>query len=153
MLPYPGLRVIVRSTHVDALGHLNNARYLEFMEWARFDWSAHHGMAVPAMVAEGTAPVVVKAELHFRRECRLDEALLVTVRPVGARRAIGRLEQDVIGPDGELRCRGLLAFVVIDVDTRRIVPLPSAFLALVAERAREDGSDEGRDEDADPADG
>ena len=90
---FPGLPVVVQSTHIDMLGHVNNARYLEYMEWARFAWSAHHGLAVPEMMREGSGPVIVKAELHFRRECRFGDRLLVTARPLSARRDIGQIEQ------------------------------------------------------------
>ncbi len=32
------IEIPVRSTEVDYLGHVNNAKYLEYMEWGREGW-------------------------------------------------------------------------------------------------------------------
>jgi len=85
MLPWPGLPVTVMSTHIDMFGHVNHTRYLEYMEWARFAWAAHLGMPLPELVRdEGIGPAIIRATLSFRRECRLGDELLVTVRVVSA---------------------------------------------------------------------
>ena len=36
----------VRSTDIDVIGHVNNAKYLEYMEWARFEWIWEQGFTL-----------------------------------------------------------------------------------------------------------
>jgi len=133
--PFPGLDVTVRSTHVDMFGHVNHVCYLEFMEWARFAWAEHGGTSIPDMVArDRMGPAILKIELRYRKECRLGDALRVTVEPLEARRRLGRLRQQVIHlASGHVACEAELVFVMMDLDTRAAVDLPEAFRLRVVE--------------------
>jgi thioesterase-3 len=137
MLPWPGLPVTVMSTHIDMFGHVNHTRYLEYMEWARFAWAAHLGTPLPELVRDqGVGPAIIRATLSFRRECRLGDELLVTVRAVSARRGIGRLHQDIVDRhSGERVCDAEMAFVMLDLGTRKAVPLPPFFLTQLPAQA------------------
>lgn len=127
MEPFPGLPVTVRSSHVDMFGHVSHMAYLEFMEWARFAWAAHHGLPIPRLVAEQRmGPALIDARIRYRRECALGDDLRVTVTPLRARRSIGRLHQQVLRGD-EVCCEAELAFAMIDLDTRRLRELPPIF--------------------------
>jgi thioesterase-3 len=129
---WPGLRVDVMSTHLDMFGHVNHTRYLEYMEWARFAWADHHGFPIPELVErQRVGPAILRAQLQFRRECRMGDSLRVTVRAVSARRGIGRVHQSILDVrTGEVVCEGELTFVMLDLDARRAAPLPDAFVAL-----------------------
>jgi YbgC/YbaW family acyl-CoA thioester hydrolase len=133
MTPFPGLPVTVRSSHIDMFGHVNHTCYLEYMEWARFAWAEHGGAPIPKVIAEErVGPAILKADVRYRRECRLGDALLVTVNPLSARRQIGRLHQQVIRvEDGEVACEAELTFVMMNLDTRSAAPLPQLFLDLL----------------------
>ena len=91
--PFPGITLRVPSSHIDMFGHCNHARYLEYMEWARFAWAAHAEDPIPEMVKNGRGPAILRADLRYRRECLYDDELHVSVVPISARRDIGRLRQ------------------------------------------------------------
>lgn len=127
---FPGLLVRVPSSHIDMFGHCNHARYLEYMEWARFAWAAHSGCPIPVMVQNGRGPAILRADVRYRRECVYDDELLVTVEPISARRGIGRLRQVLTRTsDGEVVCDGELTFVMLDLVARKATTLPPEFLA------------------------
>lgn len=128
---WPGLPVTVQSSHIDMFGHVNHTRYLEYMEWARFAWADFHGFPLPQMVLEEhVGPAIVRAKLHFRRECRLGDTVLVTAEAAGAQRGIGRIHQTVLhARTGELVCSAEMTFVMLDLVARKAVALPEAFLA------------------------
>jgi thioesterase-3 len=128
--PFPGIEVEVQSTHVDMFGHLNHTKYLEYMEWARFAWSAHEGFPIDRMVLEQRmGPAVLRVNIQYRRECRLGDRLHVTVEPQSRRRAIGVLRQVLTDVrTGDRVCEAELAFAMLDLDTRKVVPLPQAFV-------------------------
>jgi thioesterase-3 len=128
--PWPGLRVAVMSTHIDMFGHVNHTRYLEYMEWARFAWAVHHENPLPDLIRDqGIGPAIIKAQLNFRRECKLGDELLVTARAASARRGIGRVYQSIVDVrTNELVCDGELAFVMLDLRARKAVALPAFFL-------------------------
>jgi YbgC/YbaW family acyl-CoA thioester hydrolase len=128
---FPGIFVTVQSSHVDLFGHVNHTRYLEFFEWARFAWSAWYGMPIESMVAEGRGPAIVRAQVSWRKECKLGDILRVTVEPVSARRGIGQVKQE-IWREELLCCEAQMSFVMFDLKERKALPLPEAFLSLLA---------------------
>lgn len=127
---FPGIVVDVQSTHVDMFGHLNHTKYLEYMEWARFAWAAHAGDPIDTMVTrDRVGPAVLRVNIQYRRECRLGDRLHVSVEPQSRRRAIGVLRQVLTDvATGERVCEAELSFVMLDLDTRKVAPLPPAFL-------------------------
>ncbi len=127
---WPGLPVTVMSTHIDMFGHVNHTRYLEYMEWARFAWAAHFGNPLPELIRDqGIGPAIIRANLNFRRECRLGDELLVTASAVSARRGIGRIHQAIRDTrTDELVCDAEMSFVMLDLAARKAVSLPAFFL-------------------------
>ena len=41
------IELIVRSTEIDVNGHVNNAKYLEYLEWGREEWYEKAGCLMP----------------------------------------------------------------------------------------------------------
>ncbi len=64
------LDIIVRSTEIDVNGHVNNAKYVEYLEWGREDWYERIGMSYDHLLALGAVTVAVNLNLNYRRECR-----------------------------------------------------------------------------------
>lgn len=135
MLPFPGLELVIPFAHIDAFGHVNHARYLEYFEQARFVWAAHYDMPIDQMMVEGYGPAIVSAQVRWRRELRLSDRVRITVEPISARRGIGKVHQQVWRLNSEapeLCADGDLSFVMLDLKTRQIRPLPQVFVDLVA---------------------
>ena len=130
--PFPGLPVTVRSSHVDLFGHVSHMAWLEFMEWARFAWAAHVGAPIPQLIErDRMGPALVKLEVRYRKEGRLGDELLVTVEPVSADHRLGRLRQEArLQADGVVCCEAELTFAMIDLDSRRLRPMPEAWRGL-----------------------
>jgi acyl-CoA thioesterase FadM len=117
---------------VDMFGHMSHVAYLQLMESARFAWAEHIGLPIPQLIAEQRmGPALVDVKLRYKRECRLGDLLRVTVAPLSARRWLGRLHQSVVlASTGEIACEGELAFVMIDLDTRKARSLPPGWMAI-----------------------
>jgi thioesterase III len=69
--------VTVRSYELDALGHVNNAVYLNYLEYSRFNALASGGFPLAEMERRQWAVHVVRIEVDYRRECRFEDRLLV----------------------------------------------------------------------------
>lgn len=138
-----GIQLVVQSTHIDMFGHLNHARYLEFMEWARFAWAERYGFPLPQLIREqGIGPAVVRANVKFLRECRLGDELVVTVEPTTARRGVGRVLQRVIDTrTDEVVCEAELTWVMLDLTTRKAVNFPAGLLEVLREQIPAEGGE------------
>jgi thioesterase-3 len=66
----------VRGYHLDVFGHVNNARYLEFLEEGR--WAAvEKTLDLQAVAHEGYVFTVVNININYRRPAVLSEMLSV----------------------------------------------------------------------------
>ena len=62
----------IRSYHLDGYGHVNNARYLEFLEEARWAWFEAGGL-LPLL--GDTKLVVARIDIRYRRSATEGERL------------------------------------------------------------------------------
>ena len=73
------LPIKIRGYHLDGYGHVNNARYLEFMEEGR--WSLFEQFVdLQTLEAEGHAYVVVNIEIAYRRAANMHDKLRLETR-------------------------------------------------------------------------
>ncbi|MGK5510430.1 acyl-CoA thioesterase [Brevibacillus formosus] len=115
----------VRSTDIDVIGHVNNAKYLEYMEWARFEWIWEQGFTLDELRRRAIMPVVVNININYRKELKMREEVtaITTVVKVGEKSFVIRQElynaADVLVADAEV------TMVMIDANTRQSVSLPA----------------------------
>ena len=122
------LEITVRSSHIDMFGHVNNARYIEFLEWDRVQMTADQGIDLLAMAAEGLGPAVVRMEINYRLEARIGEVLLLDSQPIELKNdKVGVIKQTVTNKkSGKIICDAMVTFVMIDLRQRKSVPMPEA---------------------------
>ncbi len=114
----------VRGYHLDGYGHVNNARYLEFLEegrWAFFD----DRPALAEMVQRlGVAFVAVNLNIDYRRAAVAGEDLEVVtgLAELGSRSA--RMHQDIRrARDGKLVASADVTFVLLEVRANKAVAI------------------------------
>ncbi len=113
----------VRWNDLDAFNHVNNARYLTYLEEARLRWM----MGLPGLgLDDDVAPVVAAAHVNYRRpiEWPGDVDIELFVERMGTTSvSIGHRIVAARDP-GVLYCDGHVVLVWIDRNTGRAAPLP-----------------------------
>ena len=125
--------IIVRSTEIDGLGHVNNAKYLEYLEWGRIDWYDEAAKDHFDPERFGLQTVVVSITINFRKECRQGDRLTVVTQPekVGGKSFV--LKQEIVRRDsGEVCADATITSVLMDKTSRRSVEVPDGFRTLFA---------------------
>lgn len=114
----------VRSTDIDFIGHVNNAKYLEYMEWARFDWICQKGFTLEQLNRMGVMPVVVNLNINYRKELRMLEEVQIrtTLVKLGTKSFV--LRHELFNRREELVADCEVTMVMIDAKLRKSVPLP-----------------------------
>ncbi|PKH21355.1 thioesterase [Enterobacterales bacterium CwR94] len=113
----------VRGYHLDVYQHVNNARYLEFLEEARWDW-LERTEGFDWMKANHMAFVVVNININYRRPATLGDVLTITSHLQGLSAKSGVLSQVItLAGSDEVVADTLLTFVCIDLRTQRALPL------------------------------
>lgn len=119
--PVPPLAVVVRPTDIDDKGHVNNARYVEYLQWGRWDYLT--GRDIPSL-PENVALVVVNINLDYKKEIRFGETVFVktAVDRVGNKSVTFR--QQIVDRMRDVCAEGTVTMVSMDLSTRKSCPLP-----------------------------
>lgn len=131
-------QIKVRGYHLDVYQHVNNARYLEFLEEARWD-GLENNENFKWMTMNNIAFVVVNININYRRPAVLGDRLTVTshVKQINGRSGV--LSQVVtLEPGGEVVADALVTFVCIDLKTQKALALEGELRERLEEMIREE---------------
>jgi acyl-CoA thioester hydrolase len=125
--------VSVRSYECDAYGHVNNAEYLHYLEYARHEYLKDIGVSIPELRGSGYALLVAKVSIEYRRPAVTDDQLVITTTAlrqsiVGGvlRQVITRAEPNQNGSQPVVVAEADVTWVCVD-SRGRPVRLPAAF--------------------------
>src|SRR3954454_18468734 len=124
------LETVVRCTEIDVNGHVNNAKYVEYLEWGREEWYERQGFPYDRLQGLGAATVVVNINLNLRRPCHQGDRLRVRTWPERRGRTSFVLAQRIERGDGEAVADARVTLVTIDPPPGATRPLPEEFARL-----------------------
>ncbi|MFC5450800.1 acyl-CoA thioesterase [Paenibacillus aestuarii] len=119
------LDITVRSTEIDVNGHVNNAKYLEYLEWGREEWYELCKLPYETFGAMGIQTVTVNISINYKKECKQGDKLTVTCQPERIGRSSYVLKQEIVDEQGELRADALVTSVTMDSATRKSREVPA----------------------------
>lgn len=125
------LEIIVRPTEIDVNGHVNNAKFVEYLEWGREEWYDRNGLPYESLQAMGAATVTVNVNLNYRRECRQGERLTIVTRPARLGRTSFTMAQEIRKSDGAVAADATVVLVTIDPTTRKPCVVPPGLARAV----------------------
>ena len=113
----------VRGFHIDVFQHVNNARYLEFLEEARWEWL--DGEPAAQWMAENQiAFIVVNININYRRPAVLGDLLRIDNQLLRLNGKSGVMKQMVtLEPDSIAVADAELTFVCIDLRNQKALPI------------------------------
>ncbi len=113
----------VRGYHLDVYQHVNNARYLEFLEEARWQW-LEEAEAFHWLQEQKLAFVVVNININYRRPAVLGDVLVIDSEITQLNGKSGIIAQRVLLAGQEtVVADAALTFVCIDLRTQKAVAL------------------------------
>ncbi len=126
------LEITVRSTHIDVMGHVNNAKYVEFLEWGRCHEIEEHGVDLWKMIKNGLGFAVVNLNIDYRKEAFAGDILRIETNFRKIRnKKIGFIDQ-VITKSGsdEIVCNAEVTFLIFDIERHKSITMPDEILNL-----------------------
>lgn len=123
--------LMIQTTHLDTFGHVNNARYLELFEEARWDIIESGGYGLEKIQQTQIGPVLLEVKLQFKRELRNREKITIRTWATSNSGKIQTLRQVMINSNGEEACVADFVLGLFDLKARKlIVPTPEWNKAL-----------------------
>ena len=112
--------ITVRFRDVDAMGHVNNAVFLTFLESARIAWWLHltHSTDLHAL-----SMILARTEIDYRSPAAYAEELVVGVRCAGVRRSSVTVESVIVARDGRVVAESRQVLVHYDYASQKARPL------------------------------
>jgi thioesterase III len=113
----------VRGYHLDIYQHVNNARYLEFLEEARWGYLEDSG-DIDRFAAHGLAWVIVNININYRLAATMGDTLEVYTHfsKVGGKSAAIQQEVRIAGKDA-IVADALVTFVCLEQKTGKAVTI------------------------------
>jgi acyl-CoA thioester hydrolase len=96
------VRFRVRSYECDTYGHVNNAVYLHYLEYARWEFLKDIGFDYDAMIKAGFAVYIAHVEIDYKKSAWPDEELLIETIPVKKGAVSGVFRQIITRGDDEI---------------------------------------------------
>lgn len=77
--PCSDTTVVVRPTDIDVKGHVNNARFVEYLQAGRWEWFDRKGLTNERLAELQVVLVVANIDINYRREVKYGETVAVSV--------------------------------------------------------------------------
>lgn len=123
--------IAVRFSDLDPYGHVNSARYLDYIISSRFEYSRRHlDVTDQTLVAKGIGFFLTHAESRFLRPIQGVQELDVRSWVESIEGAELRVPYEIRLSNDKVASEGQLKFAVIDLKTQRPTAPPDWVVAL-----------------------
>lgn len=121
----------IRSFHIDSFGHVNNARYLELLEEARWQFAENLGL-IELLKEENLGFIIMDLNLRFRLPVIEGDMIQVFTSLITLGTDLGEVQQLIKKQEtGKLAAKSVCTFVLIDRNTGTSVPIAGKIRALL----------------------
>jgi acyl-CoA thioester hydrolase len=114
-------KVLIRESHLDTFGHVNNAVYLTLFEEARWDFISMNGYGLKRIQETKQGPVILDVTVKFLKELRLREEITIRSETVHYKGKVGQIKQQMLKSDGTVACEAFFTFGLFDTQARRLI--------------------------------
>lgn len=126
-------RFSIRTFHCDSFGHVNNARHLELLEEARWQFSESIGLT-PMLRESGLGFIIMDLRLQFRSAVVEGDSIRADTSLITLGTASGEVKQSVyVEGKKSPAIKSMFHFILIDRQTTRSVAIDGAIRELLLE--------------------
>lgn len=117
----------VRSYELDSFGHVNNATYLQYLEYARGEYLRQQGLSFSHFQDWDAIPYVLSAEINYKSSARAEDELEINGEITNWGRCSFVLDYQVFNKtSNKLAASASLKFAFVN-SREKIIPIPKAF--------------------------
>jgi YbgC/YbaW family acyl-CoA thioester hydrolase len=125
-------KILIKESHLDSFGHVNNAVYAQLYEEARWDFITKNGFGLEEIQKQQIGPVILDLEIRFKREIKNREVITIESK---ARELVGNkiiiLEQRMLNENGKVSSEALFTVGLFDMQSRKLIQATPEWLLAV----------------------
>ena len=114
----------VRTYECDSYRHVNNANYLNYLEFARHELLKDIGFDYPKAIAAGYGVFIARVEIDYKKPALTDDLLTITTWPIKKGAVSGTLAQKICRGD-DLLVEAKVTWAFVDAKTGMPVKIPN----------------------------
>ena len=103
----------VRTYECDSNGHVNNANYLNYLEYGRYELLRDVGFDYLKAVNAGYGIFIARIEIDYKKPAMTDDNLIIKTWPLKKGAASGVLAQE-ISRDGDILAEAKVTWAFVD---------------------------------------
>ena len=127
-------RLAARWGDMDALGHVNNAKYFTYFETVRMSYLREIGLWKAGHNEQG--PILVAESMNFRKQLVADQTIEVGVRISEARNRSFVMQVIMLDDTQNLAAEGDCVMAWMDFKTQKAIPIPEKVREVAAQTAQ-----------------
>lgn len=86
----------VRFIECDMYGHVNNAQYLSYLEYARIELLKDLNIPINKLLKSGYFLLIVKLCIEYKKQAKMDDVLTIRTRMIDKRKTSGVFNQTIL---------------------------------------------------------
>jgi acyl-CoA thioester hydrolase len=114
---------MVRTYECDSYGHVNNANYLNYLEFARYEFLKDAGFDYTNTVNLRYGVYIARIEIDYLRPAKTDDQLTIKTWPIKKGAVSGTLAQEILKGDDVL-VKAKVTWAFVDTKTGMPVKIP-----------------------------
>lgn len=123
--------LVIIESHLDTLGHVNNATYLSLFEQARWDLITSNGYGLQRIQETGMGPVILEVNMRFRRELLLRQKVIIETYFKSYSKKLADISQKIVDNSGLVYCTAEFKFGLFSLKERKLsLPTPEWLKAI-----------------------
>ncbi len=123
--------LLIKESHLDTFGHVNNAKYLEIFEEARWDLITKNKYGLKEVTEKKIGPVILEVNIKFKKELKLREKIKIQTHCIKQESKIGYINQTIFNEKGEEAAIAIFTYALFDLRERKIIAPTKEWLTAI----------------------
>nr|WP_083486574.1 thioesterase family protein [Alicyclobacillus ferrooxydans] len=125
------IEILVRSTEIDVNGHVNNAKYLEYLEWGREDWYEQLGLDYQTLKDMDIVTVVAHISADYKAEAIQNDRLRIITWLDSVRNTSMTMKQTINNQHDVVVLEATVVIVTVSASSHEKIRVPDQIRSLV----------------------
>lgn len=131
------IEIVVGSTDIDLMNHVNNQQYVKYLELGRSDFYSRAGFSFDKFLEKGIGRTIVNLNIQYYKEVTLGQKLYVHTSPKEYGRSSIKFKQVIYNGDNEIVSDAEVTAVIVDIEKRKSTEIPLKMLTYIKEMVNE----------------
>ena len=124
------VKIKIRGYHIDHFQHVNNARYLEFLEEGRWHYSEKNNL-ISIFHQKGISHVTVNININYKRSAVVGEILRIETSVIKKnRKSVTMLQQVFLNDTDTLIADAQVTSVFLNINSGKVMPINEELIRL-----------------------